>query len=173
MDQLPEDQNKLDKSEKKVTSSSFSNRFKESLLIQLIKQSISSYLRKPSWKSLSLLVILSTLAVLFKEQIPGENDGPYREIRIDIQVACEHPLFIGERFKNFEVEAFEEERNDVWPVFRWKCRYIGDNGIQVIRGLDLDKYCFELTLTEEEYYKAYPKNYEDKNSWHCTYVGSK
>lgn len=180
MTQLPNNPNEPDEAEKKITSSNPSNKLRESLLIQLIKQVIPSHIRNPSWKSVVLIIVLSILATIFQQLQGGEDNQPdkkerdnqqYKEISISIQVACEHPLFVGEEFRGLKVEAFEEKRNNVWPVFRWKCKYIDDSGVEFTKGLDLDKYCLELT--QEEHYKAYPKNYSDKNSWYCTYVGPK
>ena len=108
-----------------------------------------------------------TISSLF---VPNTKDYP-----IDFTEVCNYPLIKGQEFEQYQGSPeyiVLENAVPIWSVFNWKCSF-SNQKITQIRGINLDNYCATKYSNSRYRYEAYFKNYQDKNSWYCTNVGTK
>lgn len=76
-------------------------------------------------------------------------------------------LFLEDNSKQDIKSRYDDNNNDIWPVFRWSCTVAQNKSNNVIAtGIDLNEYC-GYTYSNS---KAFYLNYEEQNSWYCVRV---
>jgi serine/threonine protein kinase len=124
-----------------------------------------------------LFLILSFLGFDYYQK----SKSQLYEVKIDLNDVCQQD-FIYEEIDEIKNKIpykkigpkYNEEFNQVWPVFRWVClyqlqptkkyRFESPKDIKSI-GMDLDRYCQKKYPDKE---KASHHDYHDKNSLYCT-----